>query len=169
MYETVIWVALVAAVLGLQPRHHCRHRGLQIPVAARRPEGLGHHDGLLRDARASFYREAFDWVAPYLVDGVHRTDLGPTRAGENVARGAVLHGYDLASELDGVIQTAQRTLTACLVLAGSRTASPKGASLVLSAWRDRQRRAITTRCKLSLGDSARALLWAAEQALAGSP
>lgn len=122
-------------------------------------------DGLLRDARAAFYRDAFDWVAPYLVAGVHRMDGRPTDAGADVARGAVIHGYDLAAEFAALFAQSASTLSACLNLAGARDASPRTADVLLGAWEDKRRRAVSNRCRLVLGDSARALLWAVEQAL----
>lgn len=122
--------------------------------------------GLLRDARAGFYRDAFAWIAPYLVEGVHRDGLGPSKAGEAVARGAVLHGYDLRSEFAGPIETAKRGLLVWAALAGSRATARKAVDGLLDDWEAKHSRILAVRCRLSLDGSARALLWAVEQALA---
>lgn len=136
---------------------------LRVELVGPRADSLS---GLMRDARAEFYRSAFAWAAPYLVPEVHRLDAEPTKAGEAVARGAVIHGYDLASEVQGVFDAAQRTLSAVVLLASSESLEPGRAGPLLAAWKLKQRRTISSRAALCLGDSAHALLWAVEQAVA---
>jgi hypothetical protein len=113
-------------------------------------------DGLLRDARAAFYRDAFgrwnfepQYLAPNPV---------PTKSGERVARGLVIHGYDLRSEVLDATQTASNGLQAAVTMAGRRDMTDDQARAVLDGWESQKAHAIRQRVDGLLNDSYVAIL-----------
>lgn len=108
-------------------------------------------DGLLRDARAAFYRGSFEqWTIPPELLAV---DPRPTKTGERMARGLVLHGYDLRTEVADAIQTATTGLQAAVTVAGGRDATDAQSRAVLDGWESQKAHAIKQRVDGLLSDS----------------
>lgn len=108
-------------------------------------------DGLIRDARAQFYRRSFDlWAIP---PELLARDPRPTKAGERAARGLVIHGYDLRSEVLDVTDSATRGLSSTVAVGGSRDATDKQAADLLDGWESRSAHAIRQRVAGLLSDS----------------
>ena len=129
-------------------------------------------EGLLRDARADFYREAFEDWRPHLDEDTHRTDAGPTQEGERIARGAIVHGYELHHELEGIFEQSKRSLFAVVNAAGRR-GSPTGrrdaARDLFATWRTQAATSLARRCESVLADSQSAIFWSVWTALEKSP
>lgn len=110
-------------------------------------------DGLIRDARAAFYREAFPLLEPTIPAEVRKPKWGPTKAGEDAARGMVIHGVDLASEVDATIAAAKAQLKAAINLAGRRDELDRAAAGRLDRWEEASLRAIRAKAMATLSDS----------------
>lgn len=113
--------------------------------------------GLVRDARAAFYRASFGWwsIPPELL----APDPRPTTHGERAARGLVLHGFDPRSDLDAVFTSAVSGLRAAVTVAGARNATDAQARAVLDGWEARKAHAIRQRVDGLLSDSSVAILY----------
>lgn len=107
--------------------------------------------GLVKDARAAFYRQSFDlWAIP---PELLAPDPRPTKAGERAARGFVIHGYDPKSEVAPVIDAAESGLRASVTLAGGRQTTDRQARAILDGWEAQKANAIRRRVDGLLSDS----------------
>ena len=125
----------------------------------------GSLDGLLRDAREAFFKQAFELWKPHLDPAWYRLDAEPTRAGINTVRGAVIHGYELDQEMAGVFEDAARTLKVSINLAGGQAVSAKRADDLIELWRRQAGDRIARKAAESLGSAQRTIFWAVEVAL----
>ena len=114
--------------------------------------------GKLRDVRAVLYRAAFiGWVRTFPEPYTVGRNTPPSQARINLARGLVLHGMDLRTEIAGSIDRAKRDLLATIEVAARRESRARNSADLLKAWRDRAVNAITSTCKTAIGDSLVAL------------
>jgi hypothetical protein len=110
--------------------------------------------GILRDGREAIYREAFArWLPQIPPELLVRPDPEPTAAAIAAARGVVLHGRDLRSDIGAVVATAQQRLRSAVVLAGSAG----GTVDQLGAWEQSARQQLSRAVQLAWGDAAIAL------------
>lgn len=108
-------------------------------------------DGLLRDARAAFYRDSFGrWAIP---PELLAPDPRPDATGERLARGLVIHGYDLRTEVADAIRIATTGLQAAVTVAGGRTITDDQARATLDGWESQKVHAIKQRVDDLLSDS----------------
>lgn len=126
--------------------------------------------GLIRDARAAFYKQSFDlWSIP---DELLAPNPRPTKKGEQAARGLVIHGYNLVGvsyafrndagggqhlqvkgEITQVIDTAASGLQAAVTLAGRREMTDRQSNAILDGWEVQKAHAIRQRVDGLLSDS----------------
>jgi len=107
--------------------------------------------GLVRDARAAFYRDSFNhWAIPA---ELLAPDPRPTKAGERAARGLVIHGFNLRDEVADVIDAAARGLQAAVTVAGGRNTTDDQARAILDGWDSQKAHAIKQRVDGLLTDS----------------
>jgi hypothetical protein len=110
--------------------------------------------GFVRDARATFYVDSFGAWKPFIPAELWVSpDPMPTVAGTNRARGAVLHGMDLRTELAGPIDRAKRSLRAAVAVAGRRGTTGKLSDQLLLTWRTQNQAAVTAAVHRALSDS----------------
>ena len=121
------------------------------------PSVSGLNQGLIRDAREALYREAFDRWKVDIPEGLRRSLESPTLAAIAAARGLILHGYDLRSELSTTFDAQKTRLAAATVLAGSRGATSTTKVDLLGHWELAATNEISRVVALALGDSAVAL------------
>ena len=115
-------------------------------------------EGLVRDAREAFYRDATARTFPLIPSKLlARSDPTPTRLGLSKARGLVLHGQDIHSELQAPISAAGRNLAAAVVLAGNQSTSKRAGRNRLDDWARTAKASIERAATLALGDSRVAL------------
>lgn len=111
-------------------------------------------DGLVRDARAAFYRDSWAAWHPEIPAEYRASDSEtPPKANLAAIRGATSHGYDLRSELAPAIEQAARTLQAAVTAAGGSGVSDAHAQAMLSAWETRAKATITQRIAAVISDS----------------
>lgn len=111
-------------------------------------------DGLVRDARASFYDDSIGLWAPLIPEEFRAAkDPAPTTAGENAMRGLILHGYDLRSELQPAFDQAARSLKAVLNVSSRRGAEPDRGVRMLAAWERTGVRNLSRRVVATIADS----------------
>ena len=115
--------------------------------------------GLIRDARAEFYRSSFDLWGPNIPAAIRDTRAAPTKQGERAARGILVHERELRSDLEGTIEAARRGLMAAVTLAGVRTATDKQSREALDSWAERAAQAIRSRTRTLISDSDVAIFW----------
>lgn len=115
-------------------------------------------DGLIRDARASFYRDSVALWKPYIEPEYRATpDPVPTQAGEALMRGAVVHGYDLRAEVAPAIEATKRELLAALSQAGRKAATDRDGQAWLAVWHNQGRDRIRAKAFQALNDSDKAV------------
>jgi len=107
----------------------------------------------LSDARAGFYRQAFDLHRLDWDPDVHQ-DVYPDPDGETAARTAQIAGIDQARDLNKLVESAKQELRTTVA-----------ATLPLAAWEHRHRDAISSRIKRHLNDAQVALHEAVGQVL----
>jgi hypothetical protein len=131
-------------------RQHAR--GGSIGVGrSRLTELFGSLDRHISDARASFYRQAFQQHGRAGLDPeVHQVGLGPDHQGELAARAAPLFGRHYRDELLDVVADAQASLTSAAL------AEISGSGSFLNSWagQNRDRLAALTARQLSDGQIA---------------
>jgi len=114
--------------------------------------------GLIRDARAAFYRSSVAlwkphidpkfWVGP---------DPAPTQSGERIMRGAIVHGYDLHRELEPAFAVTANQLFVAINQAGRRAATDRQGRDRLRLWHDQAKARLIARVSQSLSDSDKAV------------
>lgn len=110
-------------------------------------------DGLIRDARAWFYRESFALLEPTIDPELRPAKWGPTKAGESRARGLALFGTDPWDALDGSVTAAARGFSVACVSAGARNETDAASRARLEEWEGRSRRALQSQVRALLSDS----------------
>jgi hypothetical protein len=126
---------------------------------------LDSRGGLIRDARASFYRSAFELWAGRIPDAILDRRAKPTKAGEREARAVLIHGRELRPDVDAVIDAARRGLAAAVALAGTRGATDGQSRDALDAWAERHTQAIRRTVRTLLSDSDVAIYWGVGRSL----
>lgn len=109
--------------------------------------------GLIRDARAGFYRDSFDLLAGSVPPEIAAANQSPTKAGEAEARGLVIHGLDLRTEIEAFVAETTRALQAVVTAAGGRDESDAAARIALAGWEGRSRDRLSKRVAAVLSDS----------------
>ncbi|WP_422932049.1 hypothetical protein [Singulisphaera sp. PoT] len=110
-------------------------------------------EGVLRDARESFYRRSFaEWKGVIPADMIASPDAEPTAANAARVRGAILHGYDLRQEIGGPIARAKEQARANATLAGRRDGDRRSKADLLGTWEKQSRDAIWNTARLALSD-----------------
>ena len=109
--------------------------------------------GVIRDARAAFYRDSFPLWEPNIPEVLKAPDPRPNKSGERQARGLVVHGYDLRSEVADVVNGAKRAMAAAVTLAGRASVDDRQASDILDGWESQRREAIRRRVNMLIADS----------------
>ena len=123
-------------------------------------------DGLIRDAREEFYTSSFGFWLPYIPEEFRKVpDPKPSQAGVNLARGAIIHGYDLTREIGPGLKQAKDRLYVALNAAARRGLRPGAGKEFLSVWQSDAISGITARVTSALSDSDKALHEAAGQAI----
>lgn len=111
-------------------------------------------EGQIRDAREEFYRQAFgshrELVPPELLAS---PDPAPTPLSIQMARGAMVHGYDPRQELLAPIEAAKQSLKASVGRAGLSTVAQREGADMLAGWRERTEAAINRTVLSLLSDS----------------
>jgi hypothetical protein len=125
--------------------------------------------GLLRDARAAFFAEAFGLWKPLLDPDYYNLDVEPTQQGRNTARGAIIHGIDLYREMAGVFEPARRGLFTAVNLAAGLNTPHDRAAQIIETWRKQSTDRISQACAVTLSDSQLALFYAVEHAIQKEP
>lgn len=100
--------------------------------------------GLIRDARAAFYRDSIE-LWKHVIPEERRAvkDPHPTAKGEAVVRGAIIHDLDLHREVRPSFQRSKDTLFAAVNGAGRTRSSDRLGTALLDGWeRDAKRRLI---------------------------
>jgi hypothetical protein len=111
-------------------------------------------DGLVRDARASFYADSIGLWTPLIPEEFRAAkDPAPTTAGENAMRGLILHGYDLRSELQPAFDQAARSLKAVLNVSSRRGAEADRGVRMLAAWERTSVKNLSRRGVAAISDS----------------
>lgn len=115
-------------------------------------------DGLIRDARAAFYRDSIRLWKPHIgPEYLISPDAQPTQEGERLMRGAIVHGYDLRREIEPAIRTTKDELFVCLNNAGRRAASDRDGKDRLALWHSQGFGRIRTKVFQALSDSDKAV------------
>ncbi|MDE2100490.1 MAG: hypothetical protein KGL39_24815 [Patescibacteria group bacterium] len=110
--------------------------------------------GLVRNARASFYRDSFlYWRSRYDRDLWVSPDPRPTKRGINRIRGALIQSADLRSTLSGPIESAKRSLGPAVTSAASQTTTKRQGKDTIDTWRSQAKSAITAAVLGALSDS----------------
>lgn len=115
-------------------------------------------NGLIRDARAAFYRGSIDLWKPHIETEYRAVpDPVPTLDGERLMRGAIVHGYDLRREIEPAIRTTKDTLFVALNNAGRRAATGREEDSRLALWHSQGIERIRAKVFQSLSDSDKAV------------
>lgn len=110
-------------------------------------------EGFLRDARESFYADAFRaWIGHIPEDLRVSTDPTPTQANLRAIRGLAIHGMDVRTEVGGAIDRAKRSLKAAIVLAGRQAIASRESDRIVRAWRMKAENAIGQVVATALSD-----------------
>jgi hypothetical protein len=115
--------------------------------------------GLLRDARETFYRDAFELWKPHLDPALHYADRGPTQEGAARARGFLVFGLDLYQDLAGPLDDARRSLSGAIATAGRRAAAGRQGAALLALWQRNSTSLLQARVSTVLAVNQRALFW----------
>lgn len=127
--------------------------GRAVDAHARLDELRGGVLAIQQDARAEFYRRAFD---AHRDPDIHRTDVGPSEDGERAARDAQIGGQDLWLEAARWATAAARELSGAY--AAARTLPDEATrTAAFSAWEARHRDAIRHWSRTALSDAQMAL------------
>jgi hypothetical protein len=110
-------------------------------------------EGLIRDARADFYREAFKLWTPIIPENLRNPKATPTQKGEDAARGAIILGRDPRLDLVGLADDSERSLFAAVNLAGRKSANDRLVKDLLDTWRDRVAQRFVNQVAMMLSDS----------------
>lgn len=114
--------------------------------------------GLIRDARAAFYRSSVDLWKPHIPEE-YRTvpDPEPTREGERLMRGAIVHGYDLHKEIEPTFTLTANQLFIAINQAGRRAATDRQGRDRLAVWHGQALVRINQKVAQALSDSDKAV------------
>jgi hypothetical protein len=118
--------------------------------------------GLVRDARAKFYHDAYDAWRPIAETNwpeLMKLAARSTKAGEDVARGLVIGPHILWDEVDSVVQAAIRGLRVAVTTAGQTDMSDRLTNAVLDGWELQKANAIKRRVQDVLNDSYVGIYW----------
>ena len=129
--------------------------GLQAALIGPSTDSL---QGLIRDARAQFYKDSIPLWLPH-IDLEFRVSPNPqpTIEGERFARGALIHDYDLHREVAPRFVSVANALFASLNQATRGIAGAKHGSFVLNLWQRRAVGSITRVVEDSLSDGQEAV------------
>ncbi len=105
--------------------------------------------GLLRDARASFYRAAFADHSPTLDPAFHQTEAAASPDGEAFVKTSLLFGDPQWHRLEALLSEARRHLA---VAAAAMVPMATMRETILSGWEARHREAITRFAHGALSD-----------------
>lgn len=110
-------------------------------------------DGLIRDARADFYRYAeYAWLHMIPVDFIDDGDNSPPSR-LNEMRRLVLHGMELRTEVGAKLGQAKRSLLAALEMAARKSNPSHIATDILDGWRESTVGSLTRSAFVALSDS----------------
>lgn len=111
-------------------------------------------DGLIRDARESFYRDSFEvWKAMIPAESWISTDPRPTQIGMARVRAMQIHGADVRVGIASSITQAKEDLKRAVNLGASRDSSHEIAADRLKTWARLKTDLITRTASLELSDS----------------
>lgn len=115
-------------------------------------------DGLIRDARAAFYSDSVTLWTPH-IDPEYRAvpEPVPTQSGEDLMRGAVIHGYDIRRDVAPAIESTKNELFVAINNAGRRAASDRDGSDRLAVWHRQGLERIRAKAFQALSDSDKAI------------
>ncbi len=115
-------------------------------------------EGLIRDARAAFYQRSIELWTP-VIPAEYRVTLDPvpTKAGESLMRGAIIHGFDLARELSPSIKQTGDHLFVALNSAGRRKAGQRVGDDLLKLWHAQAVARLNRKVASILSDSDKAI------------
>ena len=115
-------------------------------------------DGLIRDARAAFYRNSIELWTPVIPAEYRVTaDPAPTKMGESLMRGAIIHGFDLARELSPSIKQTSDQLFVVLNSAGRRKAGLRVGDDLIKLWHAQSVARLNRKVASILSDSDKAI------------
>jgi hypothetical protein len=114
--------------------------------------------GLLRDARAAFYRDSVElWKRVIPPENRRVPDPQPTDRGEAIVRGAIIHGLDLYREIVPGFIRVRNNLFAAVNGAGRTGSHAKSSKAIVDRWEKDTRDHLVKRAMSSLSDSDKAI------------
>lgn len=109
---------------------------------------------LIADWREESYREGFAWWADRVPDGMARPgEIGPTIVGVSEARGMVLHGESVYSEVTHAADEAARRLLTTVARAARKGLPAADARDLIDGWESRTVATLTAAVDRMLSDS----------------
>jgi hypothetical protein len=122
--------------------------------------GVSSLDGLIQDARAKFYREAFDhWHSqPEPFKSAFDPQAKPKASGELKARGLILWGLSPRQELASVFLSASNGLKAATNAAAIPGTKDSMIDSLFDGWQDKTTKSIQKKVALELSNSQVAIL-----------
>lgn len=110
-------------------------------------------DGLIRDAREEFLRNAYTAWGPALSGPYFKLAAQPSAEAIRAARGAPVHGMELRHELDGSFDVSIRALRQAIAAASLAGATPEMSQKTIDAWEQSTAMRITNAVITALSDS----------------
>lgn len=115
-------------------------------------------DGLIRDARAAFYADSIELWTPHVEPEYRITpEPAPTVEGERLMRSAIIHGYDLAREVDPAFSKAKTDLFAVMNRATRKGLADADANDLIGMWARQSRDGLIRKAAQVLSDSDKAI------------
>lgn len=111
-------------------------------------------DGMIQDARAKFFRNAFDyWRVQPKFDKIMDPKAGPTLAGIRVARGMILNDASVFEEIAPVFLSIANALTTAMNAAAVQGLGEKQQDAIFATWEQKAKDRLKMKAKEMLSDS----------------
>jgi hypothetical protein len=114
--------------------------------------------GLIQDARAKFYHQAFDHWKCNLPSAVMDPDASPVQSGERDARGLIIHGKSPYKEIEPVFLTASSALTTAMNAAAVKDLDDRTIDGIFDIWENNTAARMYQKVREMLSDSQIAIL-----------
>ena len=116
-------------------------------------------EGLLRDAREAFLKDAYRLWSGHLDPDYFDAPGEPSPGEVAMARGAVIHGRSLHDELGGRFDSARRALLGVVTLAANPRVTPMGARAQIAGWESAAISSLSAALGSALSDSQIAIFY----------